>query len=236
MVHGFTVGLALIYLIAMGGATWELWIWTRVIKPMLATRNPTLLAELPLTVFRWLFQRGGLTMAMYCYFEMIGVGVSGRAFEDIDPWLVANNVVLIHLTSSAVLTVTLLATSRTSLSTVLRGLAPLHEKVGLTIVFITSLIPLVLFSGREFTDHQQKSLYGVGYACFLLLWPIIFGIMACGHASQSQDGTAKVQTLAAQEGGRGKGGDVVDGVSGQRQGSSLIFSAVSGSSVVNIGI
>ena len=55
-------------------------------------------------------------MALYCYFEALGVGISDRTAEDIQPWLDANNVVLLHLAVSAVLSLTLLADSRTSLS------------------------------------------------------------------------------------------------------------------------
>ena len=195
---GLTMGLALNHLIHMGGTVFELWLWARIMKPTLASCNPTLLAELPFKAFRWLFQRGGLTMAMYCYFEAIGVGFSDRTAEDIEPWLLANSTALTHFTLSAVLSLTLLADSRTSLSTVLRGLAPLYEKVGLAVVFVTSLIALTMFAGREFSARQQQSLYSAVRTSFLLLWIVAIGIMAAGHkASQSQDGTAKVQTLAA---------------------------------------
>jgi len=195
---GLTMGLALNHLISMGGTVFELWLWARIIKPTLASRNSTRLAELPFKAFRWLFQRGGLTMAMYCYFEAIGVGFSDRTAEDIEPWLLANHAVLLHFILSAVLSLTLLADSRTSLSAVLRGLAPLYEKVGLAVVFITSLIALTMFAGREFSARQQQSLYSAVHTSFLLLWIVAIGIMAAGHkAPQSQDGTAKVQTLAA---------------------------------------
>ena len=133
-VRGLSVGLASSYLIGMGGNVFQLWLWTRLMKPMLETRNPTLLAELPITTFRWLFQRGGLTMGLYCFFEALGVSSSDRSTEDITPWLTANSTVLIHVTFSAVLSLTLLADSRTSLSAVLRGLAPLYMNIGLAVV------------------------------------------------------------------------------------------------------
>ena len=146
---GFTAGLMFSYFVGAAGILLELWLWMRVVKPLLASRNPTLLAKLPITAFRWLFQRGGLNMGLYCYFEALGVGFSDRAFEDIHPWLISNNTVLAHLTFSTALSITLLADSRATLHALLRGLAPLHVKLGLFIVIVTSLIPLIMFAGRD---------------------------------------------------------------------------------------
>jgi hypothetical protein len=202
---------------------------------MLATRNPTLLAELPVKTFRWLFQRGGLTVAMYCYFESLGTGFSDDlTAEDIAPWLGANSAVLMHFTFSAWLSLTLLADARISLSAVLRGLAPLYEMAGLAIVFVASLIPLMMFAGREYTGRQQESLYSASFASFLLLWIFAAGIMAAGHASQSQNGTVKVQTLPAPA-------PPVGGSTGAREGSNeedgaASFSELSGGGALTVGI
>jgi hypothetical protein len=86
---GVSVGLTLEYFVGSGCTIFELWLLTRILLPMLATRNPKLHAELPIATFRWLFQRGGLVMAMYCYFEAVEVGFSDRTSEDISPWPMA---------------------------------------------------------------------------------------------------------------------------------------------------
>ena len=147
---GFSLGLALSYFILMGSAVLEFWLWNRVIRPMLASRNSKLLAKLPVTVFRWLFQRGGLTMGMYCYFEALGAGADlDRSSEDIQPWLHANNCIISQYTLSVVLSLTMLADARTSLSAVLRGRAPLHVTVGLALAICASLIVLMMFAGGK---------------------------------------------------------------------------------------
>ena len=197
---GLTVGLAASYAVSVGGNLFELWLWTRFMKPMLDSRNPTLVAELPITAFRWLFQRGGLSMSMYCYFEALGCGSSDRTTEDIKPWLIANSTVLMHMTFVAVLSLTLLADSRMSLSAVLRGLAPLYLKVSLFVVFVTSLIPLAMFSGREHSDHQQQFSYRTASTSFLLLWVLTVSILTAGHAPQYNSNVqVELQTQATQE-------------------------------------
>ena len=134
----------------------------------------------------------------YCYFESLGVGFSDDlTAEDIAPWLGANSAVLAHFTFSAWLSLTLLADSRTSLSAVLRGLAPLYEMTGLAIVFVASLISLAMFAGRGYTGRHEEPLYSAASTSCLLLWIDAAGVMAAGHAPQSQNGTAKVQTLPA---------------------------------------
>ena len=168
-------------------------------------------------------------MAMYCYFEALGAGYSDRTAEGIEPWLAANNAVLFHLALSAVLSLTLLADSRTSLSAVLRGLAPLYLNVGLAVVFATSLIPLVLFAGREFSkasEHHQ--LYDVASTSFLLLWVVAFGILAVGHATYPN--TTKVQTLATPVGG-GSGEE-----DGTEEEGAASFSELSGGGALTAGI
>ena len=227
---GFTVGLALNSVFSVGGTVLELWLLTRIMLPTLASRNPTLHAELPIKVFQWLFQRGGLTMAMYCYFEAFGIGFSDGTAEDVRPWLDANNTVLLHLTFSAALSLTLLADSRTSLSAVLRGLAPLYEKVGLTIVFVTSLIPLAMFAGREWCDRQQQPLYSVASTSTSLLWAVAVGVLAAGHTLHLNN-SKNNQALTAPVGGSSG-----EEEGGNEQDRAASFSAVSGGGALTVGI
>lgn len=49
-------------IVQAGAACFEYCLWTRLIQPMLASGNPKLHDELPLSTFRWLFQKGGLMM------------------------------------------------------------------------------------------------------------------------------------------------------------------------------
>ena len=228
---GLSVGLTLVYFVAIGCTIFELWLLIRILLPMLATRNPKLHAELPITMFRWLFQRGGLTMALYCYFEALGVGFSDRTPEDISPWIDANNTVLVNFTLSAVLSLTLLADSRTSISSVLRGLAPLHVGLGLAVVFVASLISLTMFAGREFGDHQQGSLYNAAHASVLLLWVVSVGILTAGHASRGNN-TAQ-QALATRNGEDDDNNN--EGVTGREE-RGLSLSAASGGAALATGI
>ena len=175
-------------------------------------------------------------MAMYCYFESLGIGFSDDlTAEDIAPWLGANSAVLMHFTFSACLSLTLLADSRTSLSAVLRGLAPLYEMAGLAIVFVASLIPLTMFAGREYTGRQQKSLYSAAFASFSLLWIVAAGVMAAGHASQlEQNDTAKVQTLPVPA--PSVGGSTEAGEGSNEEDGAASFSELSGGGALTAGI
>ena len=97
------------------------------------------------------------------------------------------------------LSLTLLADLRASLSAVLRGLASLHVKAGVAVVFVASLISLAMFAGREFCKNEQGSLYRAAEASVLLLcWLISVGILMAGHVAQG-NGTAK-QVLATRNG------------------------------------
>lgn len=222
---GVTGGLALSYLIGFGGNAFELLVWSRIVKPTLHQRNPTLVAELPVMVFRWLFQRGVLSMALYCYFEALGVGFSDRDAEDVTPWLIANSTVLMHLTFSGALSLTLLADSRTSISAVLRGLAPLRVTVALTVVFITSLIPLLIFAGREHGTRQQQQLYRTANTSFMLLWVVIISILAAPPYNSTAQQVQSGCSVEDDEGGLTC-----------RQRHVLSFSAASGGGVVTAGI
>ena len=234
-----TVFLALDHLLSIGGTIFELWLWTRVLQPTLASRNPKLVSELPMTVFRWLFQRGGLMMGGYCYFEALGEGFSIRSAEDIAPWLHANSAILQHSTFSAVLSLTILADSHVSLSAVLRGMAPLHVRTGLVIVLVTSTIPLTMDA-----DRQQRSFYSAASTSFYLLWAIAVGILAAGYTSH--DSATKVPSLAVSlkatpVGGSSCGGEYKDDPGGAprpigRQERGLSLSTVTGGAVLATGI
>jgi hypothetical protein len=231
---GFSLGLALSYLIFMGSAVLEFWLWNRVIRPMLASRNSKLLAKLPVTVFRWLFQRGGLTLGMYCYFEALGAGADlDRSSEDIQPWLHANNCIISQYTMSVVLSLTMLADARTSLSAVLRGRAPLHVTVGLALAICASLIVLMMFAGREFSDADEASFYSVANACFMLLWIVIAGIITAGQYVFRRH---RAQTSATELASRSATGSVVGDGEEQAPSGRITFSALSGSTVVTAGI
>ena len=165
-------------------------------------------------------------MALYCYFEALGVGFSDRDAEDVTPWLIANSTVLMHLTFSGALSLTLLADSRTSISAVLRGLAPLRVTVALTVVFITSLIPLlIIFAGREHGTRQQQQLYRTANTSFLLLWVVIISILAAPPYNSTAQQVQSGCSVEDDEGGLTC-----------RQRHVLSFSAASGGGVVTAGI
>lgn len=181
---GVTVGWAVFCLVDTFAVVFELWVWTRVLRPYLASYNRKLLNELPITIFRWLFANGGLTLCLYCYFEALGAGLEySSSPEDAVPWLIANSVTITHFTLAAALTTTIIADAGTSASTILRGKAPLYASLGFAAVMFTSLIPLALFAGREFSDRRQGSVYSAADAAFVLLWVGMFTSMAYGHSS-----------------------------------------------------
>ena len=231
--HDINVGFVLRHVIGMSGVVFELALWLCVLKPMLQARNPELHDELPATVFRWLLKKGGLTVGMYCYFEAVGVGFNTAVSEeDISPWLTANSAIIVHFSFSAALAFTLLADANISLSAILRGLAPLRLKIGFAVSVCTSLIPLGMFAGREFSDGSQAVLYSAAYAIFMSLWAAIFLIASAGHSSQrgaQVDGTSEFELAHAAS--TRKPDDCKRQVS-----FSGVHSAVSGGDVVAAGI
>ena len=210
----------------------EFWFWTRVLRPMMAVRNPRLHDELPVTIFRWLFQKGGLTMSLYCYFEAAGVGYdTDISLEEISPWLTANSSMILHLTFFGVLGTTVLADSRTSLSEVLRGKAPRYLAVGLAASMGLSLFSLAMFAGREFSNRQQRSLYSVGFATLISLWLGVLGFMAVGHSSRRDMRSAKTASeLATATASEDKGSP------GQRGRGITFSSSLSGGATITTGI
>ena len=231
---GFSVGLALSYLITMCAAVFQFWLWNRVMRPMLASRNPKLLSDLPITVFRWFFQRGVLTMALYCYFEALGVGADlERSSEDIQPWLNANNCVISQFTMSGFVSLTMLADARTSLSAVLRGRAPLHVTAGLAMTIFTSCTVLVMFAGREWGGADQKTLYDMAYACFMFLWFIIGGIVTAGQYAPRKRQRAKTAELANRSATRSEE-ECDDDIPASSE--RITFSEFSGSTAITAGI
>ena len=193
----FTLGMALVHFISMGGVAFELWIWIRVLQPMLIAKNRALHDGLPIVAFRWLFQKGGLMMSLYVFFEAIGVGLdSDLSAKDIAPWQAANAAVIIHVTLAAVLEATLIADANISLGAVLRGAAPLCLTVGLAVLTLTSLIALALFAGREFCGGDQEVLYSTLFVVFLLLWVLTFGVVAAGHSSRGSEHTTATDAIA----------------------------------------
>ena len=184
-VAGVTAGLVVAYLIGTSGVLCEFFLFVRVVKPILALRNKRLHDELPLTIFRWMFHKAGLVMALYCYFEAVGVGFdSSLSSKDVSPWLTANNTTILHLTFSVALGSTLIADASTSLSAVLRGKAPSYVTVGFALSMCTSLIPLAMFAGREFAGRRQSAMYSTASVSFILLWAINLGVVSAGHSSQ----------------------------------------------------
>lgn len=231
----FSAGQLLSYGVLMGAAVLEVCLWTRVIRPMLASRNPKLLAGLPIAVFRWLFQRGGLTMALYCYFEALGVGADlKRSSEDVAPWRNANNCMITHFTLSAVVSLTMLADARTSLSAVLRGKAPLHVTAGLVASTFTSCIVLVMFAGREFASRDQRPFYFVANVCVTLLWAVIGGIVTAGQYASKRRRAKTSATELAERSAMGSGEECDEDVPASS--ARITFSALSGSTAVTAGI
>lgn len=176
-------------LFSMAVCPFELWIWLLVLRPMLVRRNKQLHDNLPLTIFHYLSQKGGLTMGLYLYFENVGVGMQGmRSLEDIVPWIDANNVVLSQFALSAVLAATLFADSRTSVLLLLRGKAPWYVTVGFALATCTSLVAMTLFAGREFSGDRQLAFSNLMWYLFTLLWGVTFGVMAAAASSRYEQG------------------------------------------------
>ena len=195
---GLTASMLLRHLVGGGGIIFEYHLWTHSVEPMLASRNPTLHAELPVTIFRWLFQKGGLTLSLYCFFEALGVGLDNdMSALDFTPWFSATSSVITHFALSTALAATLLADARTSVSAVLRGMAPLYVTVGFVVSIVTSLIPVAMFAGREFGDRRQASLYSSAYSTFMLLWVVNGCIMMRGHAAQNARRARRTSQLDA---------------------------------------
>lgn len=233
---GFSSKMILGYATGMGGNCFEYWLWTRVLHGRLAY-NPTLHHSLPVTVFRWLFQKGGLTVGLYCYFEAIGVGFGNRTTEDASAWLTANSTIITHFTLSAMLALTVLADVRTSLSAVLRGMAPLHVNVGLAFLCIASLISLTIFAGREFSAANQEPLYSASYAVVLVLWVVIFGVVSAGHMSQdkrrARSRTSELSVVSTVPSVGGHRDKSCEDVTGPKRAS---FSALSGGAALTTGL
>jgi len=120
--------------------------------------------------------------SLYCFFEAVGIGFETRSLEDIGPWLVANTAMIDQLTFSAVLAATLIANARVTISAMLRGDAPIYVRVGFVVSICASLLPLVMFAGRQFSDERQGPLYKMALLSFHFLWIIIGGIIAAGHS------------------------------------------------------
>ena len=145
----FSFNVALRFLVGTGVPLFD-WMITHVILSKLRSRNPKLHAELPVTIFRWLTQKGGLAMGMYCYFEAAGVGYdTDTSLEDITPWLYANSTMVTHFTLATVLCATVVADENMSLKAVLKGQAPLYITLAFAALVSASLIPVAQFSGRE---------------------------------------------------------------------------------------
>ena len=167
---GVAIGLISLYVFRTFGYVFSFWLWYRVIKPMLKFRNAKLHDRLPVVIFRWFF-RGGLAISGFCYFEALGVGFDNhRDSMDIEPWLIANSIMIKHLTFSTALAVTLVADARTSFTDVLRGRAPVHVMIALAVTLCNSLLSLALFAGREFSGRQQQLWYRTAETTFTFLW------------------------------------------------------------------
>ena len=174
---GFDWTSMLANMIGSAGILFEVWICTRVLLPLLKVHSPSLYAKLPLTIFRWLFERGGLTVALYVYFEYVSVGLgTERSSQNVDPWLWANTAMLMQFTFSALLAATVFADAGSSLSVMLRGKAPQHVSVSFALMSCTSLLALILFAGREFAGERQLVLFTQVYNLITLLWVLNIGI------------------------------------------------------------
>ena len=174
---GFDWSSMLGNMIGSAGILFEVWLCTRVLLPLLKVHSPSLYAKLPLTIFRWLFERGGLTVALYVYFESVSVGLdTERSSQNVDPWLWANSAMLMQFTFSALLAATVFADAGSSLSVMLRGKAPEHVSVSFALMSCTSLLALILFAGREFAGERQLVLFTQVYNLITLLWVMNIGI------------------------------------------------------------
>jgi hypothetical protein len=184
----FSFIVALSFLVGTGVPLFD-WMITHVILSKLRSRNPKLHAELPVTIFRWLTQKGGLTMGMYCYFEAAGVGYdTDTSSEDITPWLYANSTMVTHFTLATVLCATVVADENMSLNAVLKGQAPLYIRIAIAALVSASLIPVAQFAGRELaTRASHLPLYRISFSILCCLWFAFFlyrsaRAIATGHA------------------------------------------------------
>lgn len=225
---GVTFGVTVGYFIGIGCVIFEMWLLTHKIQPLLVSRNRKLHDEIPVTIFRWLFQKGGVMMSLYCYFEAVGVGFDTRSTEDVEPWLIASTAMITHATLSAVLAATLIADARTSVSAILRGKAPVCVTVGFGMSLFALLLSLTLFAGREFSDGQQASLYSAAYVLFMLSWMVTGGLMAAGLSSPQTASDSESTTVSAIHGEGDRGATASPGRAS--------FSAACGGGGMSVGI
>lgn len=111
--------------------------------------------------------------------------------EELEPWLLANNAILVQLASSSFVAITLVADTRASLSAVLRGKAPRHITSLFVFSICTAFISLIMFAGRENAGERQLELYRALYAIFILLWIGMIGAGAVAHSSYQKERGAR---------------------------------------------
>ena len=130
-------------------------------------------SQLSERAFRWLFERGGLLFGLYCYFESMG------CFDaECKSWSIANNSVLFQAAMSAALMMTVLTDVRSSVIATLKGRAPQHVILAVTMTMTNWALCCFLFSGREFVGNNHSRLYAdlqlTSECMWIATWSVTF--------------------------------------------------------------